>query len=129
MGRLVAGVPSRCQLSCLSAPACPPARLPACPEQVPIRVVYLDRSLAPGGGSGSPGDVHVDEHDFIPEGCPPPARPRVHLLYRPGHYVSAAAANPRGCAGLPPQGRSRRGTGGSLRGLPGAEPAIALASK
>lgn len=31
--------------------------------------------------------VHVDMHDFIPEGCPAPAKPRVHLLYRPGHYV------------------------------------------
>ncbi|KAL4428057.1 hypothetical protein ABPG75_002146 [Micractinium tetrahymenae] len=54
--------------------------------KVPIRVVYLDRSLAPGGGGDGNGGVHVDEHDFIPEGCPPPARPRVHLLYRPGHY-------------------------------------------
>lgn len=54
--------------------------------KVPIRVVYLDRSLAPGGGASGGGDVHVDEHDFIPEGCPQPARPRVHLLYRPGHY-------------------------------------------
>ena len=35
--------------------------------QVPVRVVYLDRSLAPGGGSsvGSVG-VHVDMHDFVP---------------------------------------------------------------
>jgi ubiquitin thioesterase protein OTUB1 len=56
--------------------------------QVPVRVVYLDRSLAPGGGDSGDGngEVHVDVHDFIPEGCPAPAKPRVHLLYRPGHY-------------------------------------------
>ena len=65
---------------------CPPS------PQVPIRVVYLDRSLAPGGGGGEGsegnggGAVQVDMHDFIPEGCPAPAQPRVHLLYRPGHY-------------------------------------------
>lgn len=56
--------------------------------QVPIRVVYLDRSLAPGGGGdGAPGGApHVDLHDFVPEGCPAASQPRVHLLYRPGHY-------------------------------------------
>lgn len=61
--------------------------------QVPVRVVYLDRSLAPGGGDGADAagggggqGVHVDTHDFVPEGLPPPAQPRVHLLYRPGHY-------------------------------------------
>lgn len=65
------------------------------PPQVPVRVVYLDRSLAPGGGGaadaaggGGGQGVHVDTHDFVPEGLPPPAQPRVHLLYRPGHYVS-----------------------------------------
>ena len=84
--------------------------------QVPIRVVYLDRSLnigdgMDGGGGGedsSAGDdnnnnnnkgrgesnisgsgttvVKVDMHDFIPESCPPGSVPRVHVLYRPGHY-------------------------------------------
>jgi len=82
--------------------------------QVPIRVVYLDRSLnigdgmAGGGGGGggredsSAGDtggrgesntsgsgtatVKVDMHDFIPELCIPGSVPRVHVLYRPGHY-------------------------------------------
>ena len=38
---------------------------------VPVRVQYMDR--AEGG--------HVNQHDF-PEGAPP----RIHLLYRPGHY-------------------------------------------
>lgn len=41
--------------------------------------------MAPGGDGGDGGDIHVDMHDFIPEGCPSP-QPRVHLLYRPGHY-------------------------------------------
>ena len=67
---------------------------------MPIRVVYLDRSLAPGGGGGGGGgDVQVDKHDFVPEGCPPPGSPRVHLLYRPGHYVSRAAGRGGGAAG------------------------------
>ncbi|KAL5463600.1 hypothetical protein EMCRGX_G032513 [Ephydatia muelleri] len=38
---------------------------------VPVRVQYMDR--AEGG--------QVNQHDF-PEGAPP----RIHLLYRPGHY-------------------------------------------
>lgn len=87
--------------------------------QVPIRVVYLDRSLNIGGDgdgvdemdgggrggeggredssagdngrgesntSGSGTTVKVDMHDFIPESCPPGSIPRVHVLYRPGHY-------------------------------------------
>ena len=105
--------------------------------QVPIRVVYLDRSLALGGGDGSgelgagdavsmefpaasgavgnapgvsfasaaPGGaastagtvvsgiagagapVKVDVHDFVPDALIESAtEPRVHLLYRPGHY-------------------------------------------
>lgn len=66
-------------------------------------MVYLDRSLAPGGGSSADGSghgVHVDMHDFVPEGCSTPAQPRVHLLYRPGHYVSGvmpARCPPRRC--------------------------------
>ena len=69
-----------------SHPPCPLSSLPA--PQVPIRVVYLDRSLAPGGGGGgdSADGATAAVHDFVPEGCPAPAVPRVHLLYRPGHY-------------------------------------------
>ena len=93
--------------------------------QVPLRVVYLDRSLAMGGSVGAPdlamrverpelaaGGVSFasaalggaastagtvisgvaggaaamkpDMHDFSPEGGA--AEPRIHLLYRPGHY-------------------------------------------
>ena len=86
--------------SFLTAP--PPSPPPRACMQVPIRVVYLDRSLAPGGdmgaegggngngGNGGGGVLHVDRHDFVPEGCAPPHHPRVHLLYRPGHYVSDA---------------------------------------
>ncbi|RRT85539.1 hypothetical protein BHE74_00037971, partial [Ensete ventricosum] len=52
---------------------------------VPIRVVYLDRS------SCDPGAPTVNHHDFMPNEssasnvCLLP-RPRVTLLYRPGHY-------------------------------------------
>lgn len=49
--------------------------------QVPIRVVYLDRTAMPGEGGSSA----VATYDFIPDGCAG-AAPRVHLLYRPGHY-------------------------------------------
>ena len=49
--------------------------------QVPIRVVYLDRTAMPGEGGSSA----VATYDFTPEGCAG-APPRVHLLYRPGHY-------------------------------------------
>lgn len=48
--------------------------------QVPIRVVYLDRSQGGDGEDGAP-----NTHDFAPsegEGKPP----AVHVLYRPGHY-------------------------------------------
>lgn len=66
---------------------------PLLTPQVPIRVVYLDRSLAPGGGAAASGSsgVHVDKHDFVPEGGPS-TQPRVHLLYRPGHYVCSRRA-------------------------------------
>ncbi|WOL03757.1 ubiquitin thioesterase otubain-like [Canna indica] len=50
---------------------------------VPIRVVYLDRS------SCDPGAPTVNHHDFIPaesSASEPPPKPRVTLLYRPGHY-------------------------------------------
>ena len=49
--------------------------------QVPTRVVYLDRTAMPGEGGSSA----VATYDFAPEACAG-ATPRVHLLYRPGHY-------------------------------------------
>ncbi|MEW5302734.1 MAG: hypothetical protein WDW38_004155 [Sanguina aurantia] len=49
--------------------------------KVAVRVVYLDNSGPSGGGEAS-----VNSHDFVPEGLPPGTVPRVHLLYRPGHY-------------------------------------------
>ncbi|KAK9846306.1 hypothetical protein WJX81_001294 [Elliptochloris bilobata] len=49
--------------------------------QVPIRVVYLDRTAMPGEGGSSA----VATYDFTPAGCAG-TPPRVHLLYRPGHY-------------------------------------------
>lgn len=51
--------------------------------RVPLRVVYLDRS---GADNGQASEVDVTTHDFVPEGMPPDSAPRVHLLYRPGHY-------------------------------------------
>uniref|UniRef100_A0A7S1SSY6 Ubiquitin thioesterase n=1 Tax=Tetraselmis chuii TaxID=63592 RepID=A0A7S1SSY6_9CHLO len=52
--------------------------------QVPIRIVYLDSSVAPTfGGADSESSVVV--HDFTPDEVPPSA-PTVHVLYRPGHY-------------------------------------------
>ncbi|GAB4821136.1 hypothetical protein N2152v2_008182 [Parachlorella kessleri] len=58
--------------------------------QVPLRVVYLDRSLGVPSTAGDDGGVHVDTHDFFPEGLAAAGgavlQPRVHLLYRPGHY-------------------------------------------
>eukprot|EP00271_Cylindrocystis_brebissonii_P002609 TRINITY_DN13373_c0_g1_i1.p1 TRINITY_DN13373_c0_g1~~TRINITY_DN13373_c0_g1_i1.p1 ORF type:complete len:403 (+),score=62.24 TRINITY_DN13373_c0_g1_i1:33-1241(+) len=58
--------------------------------QVPVRVVYLDRS---GGTEGfSDGDgPEVNHHDFFPSeasaaGGRSPQEPSVVLLYRPGHY-------------------------------------------
>ncbi len=59
------------------------------PPQVPIRVVYLDRSLGGPGVGAEDSGVHVDMHDFIPEGIAAAggaSEPHVHLLYRPGHY-------------------------------------------
>lgn len=53
--------------------------------QVPIRVAYLDRSDAGGGAEQG---MQVDMHDFVPNDFAPTAgmEPKVHLLYRPGHY-------------------------------------------
>ena len=47
--------------------------------------MYLDRSLALGGGSEAD-TADINAHDFCPEALPPSCPPRVHLLYRPGHY-------------------------------------------
>ena len=53
---------------------------------VPIRVVYLDRSMGALVSHTEGDEVKVDTHDFIPESCAPGTQPRIHLLYRPGHY-------------------------------------------
>ena len=37
--------------------------------QVPVRVVYLDRSLAPGGGVGGDGNGEVRPADLLWCGC------------------------------------------------------------
>lgn len=53
--------------------------------EVCARIVYMDRgsgtSATEGGGAGA---VSVNAHDFPDQD--PPAKPRIHLLYRPGHY-------------------------------------------
>ncbi len=51
--------------------------------QVPVEVVYLDRSgaVATEGASSSAG-VDVDTYKFVPEACSPGTQPRVSLLYR-----------------------------------------------
>ncbi|KAG2432857.1 hypothetical protein HXX76_008590 [Chlamydomonas incerta] len=54
--------------------------------QIPVRVVYLDSSGLPTGGGGGGGGLEASCHDFVPDSCPPGTAPRVHLLYRPGHY-------------------------------------------
>ena len=68
--------------------------------QVPIRVVYLDRSMGAAMAGVGYDAACVNHHDFVPDelrqpqpeaaaqGTPPlPAPvPLVHLLYRPGHY-------------------------------------------
>lgn len=58
--------------------------------QIPIRVVYLDRSMAAFAGAASEDAAAVNHHDFVPEAMQKAAavnvQPRVHLLYRPGHY-------------------------------------------
>ncbi len=63
--------------------------------QVPIRVVYLDRSLnvMAGGFGGGDDSAQVNHHDFVPDttkvaagAASKSAVPAVHLLYRPGHY-------------------------------------------
>lgn len=58
--------------------------------QIPIRVVYLDQSIgAAMAGVGHAEGAAVNHHDFMPEAMQsttPQVLPRVHLLYRPGHY-------------------------------------------
>ena len=58
--------------------------------QIPIRVVYLDRSQAAFAGAASEDAAAVNHHDFVPEvmqtANSATVQPRVHLLYRPGHY-------------------------------------------
>ena len=56
--------------------------------QVPIRVVYLDSSMGAAMAGVGYDAASVNHHDFVPEQLQPgvPAEPRVHLLYRPGHY-------------------------------------------
>lgn len=57
--------------------------------QIPIRVVYLDRSMAAFAGAASEDAAAVNHHDFVPEAMQKntaAVQPRVHLLYRPGHY-------------------------------------------
>ncbi len=58
--------------------------------QIPIRVVYLDRSMAAFAGADSGDAAAVNHHNFVPEvmqsGTAGSVQPRVHLLYRPGHY-------------------------------------------
>ncbi len=56
------------------------------PVQIPVRVVYLDSSGAAAVGLGGGNGLEASMHDFVPEACPRGATPRVHLLYRPGHY-------------------------------------------
>ncbi|OAE33166.1 hypothetical protein AXG93_4773s1390 [Marchantia polymorpha subsp. ruderalis] len=48
---------------------------------VPVRVVYLDRSVGADGKN-----TDVNHHDFLPPDCPTVEMPPVVLLYRPGHY-------------------------------------------
>ena len=60
--------------------------------QVPVRVIYLDRSMATAMAGIGNDSTMVNHHDFVPEAMqqdakvPKPIQPRVHVLYRPGHY-------------------------------------------
>ena len=56
--------------------------------QVPVRVLYLDRSMgALMAGVSDDGETTVNHHDFIPEAMQKSEMPpRVNVLYRPGHY-------------------------------------------
>ena len=69
-----------------------PCRSPEpCPcAQVPVRVLYLDRSMgAVMAGVSETEETAVNHHDFIPEELQKTqsqVEPRVSVLYRPGHY-------------------------------------------
>lgn len=66
--------------------AAPHLLLTRCAPQVPVEVLYLDRSGA-GAGGASGGASDVDTYAFVPEECGPERRkPLVSLLYRPGHF-------------------------------------------
>ena len=62
--------------------------------QVPIRVVYLDRSMGAAMAGVGYDSAAVNHHDFVPDALSESAsaaaagavKPRVHVLYRPGHY-------------------------------------------
>ena len=58
--------------------------------QIPITVVYLDRSMAAFAAGQAEDDAAVNLHNFVPEtmqkDTSAAVQPRVHLLYRPGHY-------------------------------------------
>eukprot|EP01025_Chloroclados_australasicus_P044384 TRINITY_DN4814_c0_g1_i3.p1 TRINITY_DN4814_c0_g1~~TRINITY_DN4814_c0_g1_i3.p1 ORF type:complete len:497 (-),score=50.72 TRINITY_DN4814_c0_g1_i3:258-1748(-) len=51
---------------------------------VPVRVVYVDSRTRELGGTGGKSGIYI--HDFIPEECNEVMTPKIHLLYRPGHY-------------------------------------------
>eukprot|EP00884_Botryococcus_braunii_P008440 jgi/Botrbrau1/17598/Bobra.0166s0037.3 len=55
---------------------------------VPLRVMYLDGHMnEAAGGMDGEGAASTNAIDFVPDECGSTNRvPRVHLLYRPGHY-------------------------------------------
>lgn len=73
--------------------------------QVPIRVVYLDGSMGAAMAGLGYDSAAVNHHDFVPDSLAAaavaagePVKPRVHVLYRPGHYdilypLTTTAAN------------------------------------
>ena len=73
----------------------------SCACQVPIRVVYLDRSTGAAMAGVGYDSAAINHHDFVPDSLgesPTPVNPRVHVLYRPGHYdilypLTVTAAN------------------------------------
>ncbi|KAL6756826.1 peptidase C65 Otubain-domain-containing protein [Haematococcus lacustris] len=57
--------------------------------QVPVTVVYLDRSGVESRAShlATRTELEVNEHTIVPDACAAAGAPiRVHVLYRPGHY-------------------------------------------
>lgn len=55
-------------------------------------MIYLDRSMGAAMAGIGNDSATVNHHDFVPEAMQQDARvskpiqPRVHVLYRPGHY-------------------------------------------